>query len=176
MQCSAIRAKLPHSENSLQYFSVDSIAVPVFAVWLNLTNTVSEWIRSLIYFSENYYLQKSAVFVQFIKPEGTAQRKFIALVQACKVEHRTAAAAAQCNQALWKVCTAPEPPVQKSKTSVQVDCCATRHFASSAKGNTAEQLCAKRCLELQSPFFVCMKSFKPWKSFASSSLLFSETL
>ena len=24
---------------------VDSIAVPVFAVWLNLTNTVSEWIR-----------------------------------------------------------------------------------------------------------------------------------
>ena len=26
-------------------FRVDSIAVPVFAVWLNLTNTVSEWIR-----------------------------------------------------------------------------------------------------------------------------------
>ena len=24
---------------------IDSIAVPVFAVWLNLTNTVSEWIR-----------------------------------------------------------------------------------------------------------------------------------
>ena len=91
MQCSAIRAKLPHSENSLHYFSVDSIAVPVFAVWLNLTNTVSEWIRSLIYFSENYFLQKSAVFVQFIKlkPKGTAQRKFIALVQVCMVEHRT---------------------------------------------------------------------------------------
>ena len=38
--------------------------------------------------------------------------------------------------------------------------------------NCAALLCAKGCLELQSPFFVCMKSFKPWKSFLHHRKLF----
>ena len=38
--------------------------------------------------------------------------------------------------------------------------------------NSATLLCAKGCLELQSLFFVCMKSFKPWKSFLHHRKLF----
>ena len=42
--------------------------------------------------------------------------------------------------------------------------------------NCAALLCAKGCLELQSPFFVCMKSFKPWKSFLHHRKLFELTI
>ena len=38
--------------------------------------------------------------------------------------------------------------------------------------NSATLLCAKGCLELQSLFFVYMKSFKPWKSFLHHRKLF----
>ena len=86
--------------------------------------------------------------------------------QLCKSEHCGAAVLKKWRQ----VCTQckSEQKMQKVKKCKKYLCTAPTTIDNCAKVKSTVQLCAKCCLELQSSFFVCMKSFKPWKS--SSSL------